>query len=82
MFTEQATDEEVVKLILCELRRAREKHPKWPQDFVHASAVVAEECGELTRAALKTHYEGERPVEMINEAIQTAAMCIRFCRRQ
>jgi len=64
--------------VIQELRSAQEKHPGWVDDFVHASAVVAEESGELTRAALQYEYEGGQYYHMHKEAIHTAAMCIRF----
>lgn len=44
-------------LIDFELAASRKKHPTWPRDIIHAAAVVAEESGELIRAALQAHYE-------------------------
>lgn len=65
--------------ILSELDRAEDKHPVWPKDdFVHAAAIVGEESGELIRAALQHHYEKGRYYEMHKEAIQVAAMALRF----
>lgn len=86
-------DEFIITEILNELKRAKEKHPRWPVHIVSRAAIVAEEAGELIQAALKYKYEkppGEVPtfygvtprdrqiLKLKNEAIQTAAMCIRF----
>jgi NTP pyrophosphatase (non-canonical NTP hydrolase) len=73
--------------ILKELKRAKKKHPNWPDHIVARAAIVSEEAGELVRASLI--YKYERSVEgseeqllqikeMRTEAVQTAAMCIRF----
>jgi hypothetical protein len=65
-----------------ELDRAVAKFPTWPTDPLHALAVLGEEFGELTKAALQLTYEpGKSSREEVNaEAIQTAAMAIRFVR--
>jgi hypothetical protein len=66
--------------VVTEINRAVKKFPRWPTDPIHAAAVVAEECGELQKAVLEAVYEphkGSRK-NIRNEAIQTAAMCIRF----
>jgi hypothetical protein len=65
-----------------ELGRAIAKFPTWPTDPLHALAVLGEEFGELTKAALQLTYEpGKSSREEVNaEAIQTAAMAIRFVR--
>lgn len=64
--------------ILMELDRAERKHPSWPDDMIHRSAIVAEEAGELVRASLQNRYEGDRLKEMKKEATQTGATCLRF----
>ena len=64
--------------ILVELLRARTKHPDWPSDPVHASAVINEEAGELTQAALDFYYSCTTEDDMAAECIQTAAMSLRF----
>ena len=63
--------------LLEELERAEAKFPWWPTDPIHAAAIVAEEAGELIRAALRETYEGAED-EMVTEAIQTGAMALRF----
>ena len=64
--------------ILSEVERAREKHPEWPDDIIHAVAIVAEESGEAVRAALNHVYHGGSIDEVRTELVQTAAMCIRM----
>lgn len=68
-----------VGLICDELRKARAKFPAWPNtDHVHGAAIVAEESGELIRAALQHRFERGSIMELEKEAIQTGAMAIRF----
>lgn len=64
--------------IIKELVRAREKFPWWPTDPIHAAAIVAEEAGELIQACLQMVYEPDKPHKIEKEAIQTAAMALRF----
>lgn len=69
-----------IDAILAELRRAVEKFPTWPTDPLHALAVLGEEFGETTKATLQAIYEPHKstPADVRAEAIQTAAMAIRF----
>lgn len=69
-------------LIVSELKRARGKFPRWTADTVKAAAIVAEESGELIRAALQHCDEGGSMEACDAEAIQTAAMCVRFLERK
>lgn len=66
------------QLILKELAKAEEKHPNWPADVLHQIAIVNEESGEATRAALQLTYEGGDLAALKTELVQTAAMCIRM----
>lgn len=70
----------IVADILVEHRRAVAKFPTWPTDPLHACGVVQEESGELAKAVLQSVYEPHKlkPGEVRSEAIQTAAMAIRF----
>jgi hypothetical protein len=69
----------IADLIDDELAAAIRKHPHWPKDnVIEAAAIVAEESGELIRAALQAKYEGGNIEACKKEAIQTAAMAIRF----
>lgn len=69
---------EAVCAIVAELNRAQEKHPDWPKDLIHQSAIIAEESGELTRACLHEQYEKGSFNNCIEEAKQTGAMALRF----
>jgi hypothetical protein len=66
--------------VLAELNRAVDRFPTWPSDPLHAIAVLGEEFGELTKAVLQSVYEPHKvlPGEVRSEAIQTAAMALRF----
>lgn len=68
----------IIEQIQAEVNRAKTKHPNWPEDNIHAAAIVCEESGELIRAALQHKYDGGSIDEMRKEAIQTAATCILF----
>lgn len=74
----QKVPELIVDAILNEIERAEAKFPGWPSDMVHAAAIVGEESGELTRAALKWTYEGGDIIEAQKEAVQVACTAIRF----
>lgn len=65
---------------LAEIDRAVSKFPTWPTDALHALAVLGEEYGELTKAVLQGVYEPHKnkPGDVRKEAIQTAAMALRF----
>jgi len=71
----------VIDDIRIEIARATDKFPTWPSDPLHALAVLGEEFGELTKAVLQMTYEPHKNVtreDVRSEAIQTAAMAIRF----
>lgn len=69
-----------------ELRKAKKAYPQWPDHIVSRAAIVSEEAGELLQAALESKYEkgkkgrnsNEQVEQMRKEAVQTAAMAIRF----
>ena len=66
--------------VFAEVDRAMRKFPTWPTDPLHAIAVLGEEFGELTKEALQLVYEPHKTSmdEVRKEAIQTAAMALRF----
>jgi hypothetical protein len=66
--------------VLAELELATTKFPTWPTDPLHALAVLGEEFGELGKAVLQSVYEPHKvkPGEVRAEAVQTAAMALRF----
>lgn len=70
-----------IEAILTELERAEKKFPFWPDDIIHAAAIVGEESGELIRAAIQYRYEGGKITDCKKEAIQTGAMAVRFLKR-
>lgn len=61
-----------------ELKRAKEKHPEWPDDMFRQLAIMQEEAGEVTKAVLHYHYEKGTVDYIREELIQTAAMCMRM----
>ena len=65
---------------LAEVAKATNKFPTWPTDPIHAAAVLHEEVGELAKAVLQCTYEPHKSNrdEVRKEAIQTAAMALRF----
>lgn len=68
----------VLCAIIAEMERAERIH-EWPEDKVHAAAIVGEEAGELLQAANDYVHEGKFDTSrMREEAIQTAATAVRF----
>lgn len=61
-----------------EMARALRKFPTWPTDPMHALGVVAEEHGELAKALLERIYADGPVGNVSKEAIQLAAMALRF----
>lgn len=70
----------IVSAVFGELERAVRKYPEWPTDPLHALAVLGEEFGELTKDVLQMTYEPHKTnaENLRAEAIQTAAMALRF----
>lgn len=71
---------EMLEQIAAEVARATAKFPTWPTDPLHAVAVLGEEFGELTKETLQLVYEPHKTslADVRKEAIQTAAMALRF----
>ena len=69
---------QIIVLIFEELKKAEKKHPGWPIDPIHASAILAEESGELTQACIDYVYADADGEKAITEAAQVGAMAIRF----
>lgn len=74
------TRKEAMTLILNELDRAFAKFPRWQTDAIQAAAVVSEEAGELVKAVNEMTFEPHKTSlsEVRDEAVQTAAMAMRF----
>jgi len=72
--------DQIVAEIMAEVEKSTAKFPTWPTRIIDAGNVVSEESGELAKACLQVTYEKHKEtlagVRM--EAIQTAAMCVRF----
>jgi hypothetical protein len=71
-------DGEAMLDVWVELAAAREKHPRWPVDVIHQAAVLAEEAGEVVKAALDMTYAGGSVKDVYKEARQVGAMAIRL----
>ena len=70
-------DEDVIELIFLELELAERKHPGWPDDKIHAVAIMAEESGEAVKAAIDATFSNGSIADLKRELAQTGAMCIR-----
>ena len=64
-------------MILAEYRRAKDLHPLWPDDIIHAVAIMCEESGKAIQAAINMQYENGNIEDVEKELIETAAMCLR-----
>jgi hypothetical protein len=75
--------DDAIVLVRKEIDRATVKFPNWPTDPVHALAIVAEEIGELQKEVLQMTYEPSKTNSglIMGEAVQVAAMAIRFISR-
>ncbi|WP_238387453.1 hypothetical protein [Serratia sp. P2ACOL2] len=69
--------QEAISQIKEELTAAESKHPSWPADVVHATAILNEEAGELTQAAIEYHHNNGSLEAVRREAAQVGAMAIR-----
>ncbi|MFH0995775.1 MAG: hypothetical protein V1844_09805 [Pseudomonadota bacterium] len=64
-------------MIFDELIKAEAKHPIWPDDKIHAVAILIKEAGESMQAAIDCHYS-KGDIELLRkELAQTGAMAIR-----
>lgn len=74
----QEKEKVIIKDFLEEVNKAYDKFPTWPIDPIHRAAIVAEESGELVKAALEFKYEKGDKQEMRKEALQVAVTAFRF----
>jgi NTP pyrophosphatase (non-canonical NTP hydrolase) len=72
------TESTAMSAIYREIARATTLHPYWPQDQIHAAAVIAEEAGEVVKAVLDETYEDGPEDAATTEAVHCAATCVRF----
>jgi len=70
----------ILNAITCEVIRAEDKWPQWPENTFNQICIVAEESGEAVRAVNEYHNDmTESNFKAIQtELIQTAAMCVRM----
>ena len=68
----------VVLEVFEELGQARQKFPQWPDDMIHGAGILVEEAGECMQACLQAKYENQPAEKARKEAVQAAAMAIRF----
>ena len=61
-----------------ELTQAERNFPTFPNDIIHAAAIVQEEAGELMQAALQHTYECGSAMYVYKEAVQVGAMALRL----
>jgi hypothetical protein len=79
------TRKEIWEEIELEVRRSK-KNLHWPDHVAAQAGIVCEESGELMRAALNWKYKKSdtevvkemQKAQLRSEAIQTAAVAIRF----
>lgn len=85
MAAEQALHR-ALKLVIESYGRACTQHPGWPADVMHGAVIIAEEAGEVCKAASDATYNHDNlptlAEEMVKQAreetAQTAAVCLRF----
>ena len=70
--------ETVLAQVMSEIDRAEKIHPVWPRDVVKACSLLAEEAGEVVRAANTFDETRTGKKDIITEAIHTAATAIRL----
>jgi len=71
------TADQAIEMIITELRAAEKKHPGWPEDVIHAVAILTEESGEAMKEAIDIFYTGKPTDGLKKELAQTVAMAIR-----
>ena len=84
--SEMKINPNVLSAIESELDRAEGIHPDYPTDPVRRAAILAEEAGEVVRAALDLTRPHKRmgytaaglTQKMYKEAVHTAAMAVRL----
>lgn len=71
-------EQDIIEIVLKAVDEAEVKHPEWPADIIHQSAIVAEESGELTQACLQYVYEGQPAICIQKEAVHTIVTAFRL----
>ena len=70
--------ERIIGDIFAELARAELKHPGWPEDPFIGLAIITEELGETAQAIIEARYRNAPQERVYEEAVQVAAMALRF----
>jgi len=47
----------ILEEVVQEFISAQKQHPHWPDDLIHGATILAEESGEVVKAALQYTYE-------------------------
>lgn len=68
----------ILLAFVTEMSCGEDMHPAWPVDNIYAAAIVAEEAGEVVKAALQATFEGQPKNNIRIELVQTGAMALRF----
>lgn len=66
-----------IDTVIDELHKAELKFPGWPEDKIHAVAIMIEEAGESMQAAIDCVYSDGDIEKLRVELAQTGAMVIR-----
>lgn len=72
------TENQIIEIMLRAVSESEVKHPAWPEDIIHAAAIVSEESGELVQASLQYIYESANPVCIQKEAVHTLVTAFRL----
>ena len=64
--------------IEAELKRIESKFPNYPEDMFKQAALINQEAGEVSKAVIKCHCEGESLSNVKNKLIETSAYCMRM----
>lgn len=72
----------IIRDILCELKKAKKKHPFFPLDAVGRCSIMVEEAGEAVQVAndiaADTYMSDENREKLKTELRHTACVCIRI----
>ena len=69
---------ELIGKVFAEISRAETLHPGWPENIYEQLAIIGEEFGELQQAALDNDHKAQNTQHIEDEAVQLAAMALRF----
>lgn len=77
---------DIWQAVAMELKKAKKKHPNWPDHICGKAGIVVEETGELMQACVQLKYEvgkdkdsqAAQLVKIETEAIHVIATAIRF----